>query len=115
MSSEEPRSRANKLLTDLRIIYFDQIKPGNRQEFEDLQNKYNRLDEMRDIEVEKKLVLDIEEFYKLNGIAISYDGGDRRRSSTPRKSSSSRRRRSTKRRTASRKQQKRRRGSRRAH
>ena len=60
---------------------------------------------MRDIAVEKQLVLDIEAFYKSNNIDIyrSYGGGRRRR------------RRSTKRRTASRKQQKRRRGSRRAH
>jgi hypothetical protein len=37
MSSEELRNRANILLTQLRILYSDQIKPGNRDEFEDLQ------------------------------------------------------------------------------
>lgn len=115
MTSKNERNRANELLTDLRNTYFNQIKNENLPEFKDLQNRYDRLDEMRDIEVEQKLVSDIEAFYILNDIAISYDGGRRRRSSTPRKSSSSRRSRSTKRRTASRKQQKRRRGSRRAH
>jgi hypothetical protein len=115
MTSEELRSRANKLLTDLRIIYFDQIKPGNQQDFKDLQNRYGRLDEMQDTQGKEKLVSDIKAFYKLNNIDIPYNGGRRRRSSTSRKSTSSRRRRSTKRRTASRKQQKRRRGSRRAH
>ena len=115
MTSKDERERANDLLSDLRNTYFNQIKIENLTEFKDLQNRYDRLDEMRDIDDEKKLVSDIEEFYILNGFATPYDGGRRRRSSTPRKSSSSRRSRSTKRRTASRKQQKRRRGSRRAH
>jgi hypothetical protein len=53
MSSDELRNRANKLLRDLQIIYSEKIKPGNREEFKDLQNRYGRLDDMRDIAVEK--------------------------------------------------------------
>jgi hypothetical protein len=113
MTSEELRSRANELLDDLNNASHNQIKNENLPVFEDLKNRYDGLCGMRDIEFEKKLVSEIEDFYKLNDIVIPYNGGDRRRSSTPRKSSSSRRRRSTKRRATSRKQQKRRRATRR--